>query len=169
MMKKITVVVAACIVGSCLLTPGCGSNDPASLMLTPDSTKAFLLDGDGSAASKGTETTKSPIGYAYVNDGVTVKSALSAQIAGLLLRDDLPKDPKACKIRPGVSVRFTKGGTDYEVALCFECDIAQPFLNGKRQRTQINFDPVRLALLELVQKIYPELKDPRQSVDGEVQ
>jgi hypothetical protein len=68
--------------------------------------------------------------------------------------------PKLCKPRPGVGVRFTRGGDRVDLWLCYECSIlgmdrytgaqTQPAASPSR-----DFDPAAERLIALAKEVFP--------------
>lgn len=101
-------------------------------------------------------------GYVISRGPVAVGSAIAGEMAAILQEDIYEWDiAKACDLRPGVAVRFTRGSDDVLVFFCFECDILLTYFNGRRVGSE-DFDSAHSALASLAKKIFPndsEIRD----------
>jgi hypothetical protein len=72
---------------------------------------------------------------------------------------------KGCIVRPGVRLDFVRGDDRLSLLLCFECDLLQTYLNGKRVGSA-DFDYARPTLVQVAHSLFPN--DPQiQSLAAE--
>jgi hypothetical protein len=64
------------------------------------------------------------------------------------------KNGKACKLDPGVGMRFRKSDTEIGLVFCFTCD--QLFIAFGEHKRLVDTDPARGALLDIMKRIFPE-------------
>ncbi len=131
-----------------------GGGGSLQAISSPDSVSAFRIEPDATPVRAGEER----VGLHLVTSDKHAVSSADAIALATILQDPDTYDwhrAKGCEFRPGVGLRFTRGASRVDIALCFECDMLTIHRHGKRIGVE-DFDDARADLVAIAKRTFPD-------------
>lgn len=119
-----------------------------------DSVTAFRIEPDPSRPEAGAAS----VGIHRVISGPEDVAPADAAALAAVFQDPDTYDwqrAKSCEFRPGVGLRFARGASRVDLALCFECDMLTIHREGRRIGVE-DFDDARAPLVAIMQRTFPD-------------
>lgn len=164
MMFRLATPIVICTL---LLTSGCGHDDE----VTGDLTWVF---GDSQAVETFKQTTlfeayrseppsdpnefiQTLEQFRPTSTPVSISGDLAAELQDILLDSSTYywEAAKACDPNFGVRIHYQNGDDEFDILLCFQCDILAVYKNGKAVGGE-DFDSARSRLVKIVQELFPD-------------
>ena len=88
---------------------------------------------------------------------VSISGDLAAELQDILLDSSTYywEAAKACDPNFGVRIHYQNGDDEFDILLCFQCDILAVYKNGKAVGGE-DFDSARSRLVKIVQELFPD-------------